>query len=117
MSRFKRKKRHSGKSTEKTEDIVEKSFWVAVDRVGLLTSKEYISYMKGWPIWFAIETLCNKLMPYAKENEVRRKVEESYSIFRKSLETYCKMHKVQRNLRSFLMHPEKIRIYSSPVYK
>ena len=98
-----------------TDDIIENSFWLAIERVGLLTSKEYISYMKGWPIWFAFETLYNKLMPYAKENEIRRKVEESYAIFRKSLETYCKMHKVRKNIRAFLMHPEKIRIYSSTI--
>jgi hypothetical protein len=86
---------------------------MAVERSGLSTSKEYISYMKGWPIWFAFETLCNKLMPYAKEKEIRRKVEESYSIFKNNLETYCKMHKLKRNIRNFLMHPEKIRIHSA----
>ncbi len=113
MNRMKRRKRTLSRNTVKTEDIVENSFWLAIDRVGLVTSKEYISYMKGWPIWFAFETLYNKLMPYAKENEIRKKVEESFSIFRNSLETYCKIHKVSGNIRSFLLHPEKIRIYSA----
>ncbi|HEY4785035.1 MAG TPA: hypothetical protein VIH57_03255 [Bacteroidales bacterium] len=107
-----RRRRPLSKTVVNTEDIVENSFWQAIERVGLLTSKEYISYMKGWPIWFAFETLCNKLMPYAKEKEIRRKVDESFSVFRKSLETYCKMHKLRRDIRSFLMHPENIRIYS-----
>lgn len=115
MNRIKSKERYSEGMAETTENIVENSFWLAAERVGLLTSKEYISYMKGWPIWFALETLCNKLMPYAKENEIRKKVEESYSIFRNSLETYCKMHKLRRNIRSFLLHPENIRIYSTSI--
>lgn len=115
MNRMKTTKRNSVKRLATTEDIVESSFLFAIDRVGLLTSKEYLRDMKGWPIWFAFETLCNKLMPYAKENEIRRTVEESYSIFRKSLETYCKMHKLQKNIRSFLMHPEKIRINYSGI--
>lgn len=107
-------KRRMEKAGAKTEDIVENSFWFAMERSGLWTSREYTSYMKGWPIRFAFETLCNKLMPYAKENEVRKKVEESYTIFRKNLENYCKMHKMRRNMRSFLMHPEKLKIYSTP---
>jgi hypothetical protein len=115
MNRIKAIKKYNERNELKTKDIVENSFWLAIDRVGLLTSKEYISYMKGWPIWFAFETLYNKLMPYAKENEIRRKVEESYSIFRKSLETYCEMHKLQRSIKSFLLHPEKIRIYSTSI--
>lgn len=109
------KRRSTGeKTTVKTEDIVENSFWLAIERTGLSTPKEYTNYMKGWPIRFAFETLCNKLMPYAKENEIRKKVEESYSIFRKSLQNYCKIHKVRRNIRSFLMHPERLKIYSAP---
>jgi hypothetical protein len=114
MNRIKRSRRLLAKrSAVNAESIVEHSFWLAIERAGLQTSKEYISYMKGWPIWFAFETLSNKLMPYAKENEIRKKVEESFSIFRKSLETYCKIHKVKRDIRSFLLHPENIKIFST----
>src|SRR6266498_3248641 len=110
-----KKRRSTGENTNvKTEDIVENSFWLAMERAGLSTPREYTSYMKGWPIRFAFETLCNKLMPYAKENEIRKKVEESFNIFRKNLENYCKMHKVRRNIRFFLMHPEKLKINSAP---
>ena len=113
MNRNNRSRWPLGRTYVKVDDIVENSFRVAIERVGLLTSKEYISYMKGWPIWLALETLCNKLMPYAKENEIHKKVEESFTIFRLSLENYCKMHKVRRDFRTFLMHPEKIRIYGT----
>ena len=115
MKMIKSKKKYSGRRLVKTEDIVENSFWLAIERVGLLTSREYVSYMKGWPIRFAFETMCNKLMPYAKENEIRRMVEESYSVFKKSLESYCKAHKLNNSIRSFLLHPENIRIYSTSV--
>jgi len=115
MSNIKKRKSILAKPSVNTEDIVENSFWLAIERVGLLTSREYISYMRGWPIRFAFETMCNKLMPYAKENEIRRKVEESYSIFGNSLEAYCRMHKLRRNIRTLLLHPEKLKIYSTTV--
>lgn len=71
---------------EDNDKKVEKSFWIAAEQIGMKISKEYISYMKGWPIKLAFETLINKLLPYAKEKEIRQKVEECYRIFRKSLE-------------------------------
>jgi hypothetical protein len=110
MSSTNRKRLLLAKHNENTEDIVENSFWLAIERVGLLTSREYISYMRGWPIRFAFETMCNKLLPYAKENEIRRKVEESYAFFKSNLETYCKMHRLNKRIRSFLLHPENIRM-------
>jgi len=113
MNRIRSRRWPLSRTYLKADEIVENSFRFAIERVGLLTSKEYLSDMKGWPIWLALETLCNKLMPYAKENEIHRKVEESFSIFRMSLENYCKIHKVRRNFRAFLMHPEKIRIYGT----
>jgi hypothetical protein len=47
--------------------------------------------MKGWPIRLAFETLVNKLSPYAKEKEIRQKVEEFYRIFRSFLERQYQM--------------------------
>lgn len=99
----------------RVDQIVENSFRVAIELSGLVASKEYISDMKGWPIWFALETLSNKLMPYAKEKDIQKKVEESFSIFRTRLETYCKLHHVNKNIRTFLLHPENIRIYGTTI--
>jgi hypothetical protein len=115
MNRLKRRKWKLVRTYVKVDQIVENSFRIAIERSGLLASKEYISDMKGWPIWFALETLSNKLMPYAKEKEIQKKVEESFSIFRIRLETYCKLHHVHKNIRTFLLHPEKIRIYGSAI--
>ncbi len=112
MSKIKRRKSSLAKHIVRTEDIVDNSFWLTIERVGLLTSREYIGYMRGWPIRFAFETMCNKLMPYAKEIEIRKKVEELFSIFSKNLDAYCKVHKVRKNIRSFLHRPENLKVYS-----
>ena len=110
MNRIRNKRNVVAKHTIREEDIVENSFWLTIERVGLMTSREYIGYMRGWPIRFAFETMCNKLMPYAKEKDIRKKVEESFSLFQNSLETYCRVHKVKKSIRQFLTHPENIRL-------
>jgi len=71
---------------ERENDKVENSFWVAAEQTGIKISQENISYMRGWPVWLVFETLCNKLLPYAKENEIQKKVEESCVIFKKNIE-------------------------------
>jgi hypothetical protein len=73
-------------SQTRERKIVENSFWLAAEQTGIKISRENINYMDGWPVWLVFETLCNKLLPYAKENEIQKKVEESYSIFRKNIE-------------------------------
>ena len=73
-------------SQTRERKIVENSFWLAAEQTGIKISRENINYMDGWPVWLVFETLCNKLLPYAKENEIQKKVEESYSIFRKNME-------------------------------
>lgn len=70
----------------KTQGKVERSFRMAAEQLGIKISREYISYMKGWPIRLAFETLVNKISPYAKEKEIRQKVEEFYKIFSQVLE-------------------------------
>ena len=65
--------------------IIENSFWLAAEQTGIKISRENIICMNGWPVWLVFETLCNKLLPYAKENEIQKKVEESYSIFKKNI--------------------------------
>jgi hypothetical protein len=72
-------------SQTREKEIVENSFWLEAEKTGIKISRENINYMDGWPVWIVFETLCNKLLPYAKENEIQKKVEESYSIFKKNL--------------------------------
>jgi hypothetical protein len=73
-------------NASRVNDKTERSFWLAAEQIGFKISREYIRYMKGWPIRLAFETLVNKLSPYAKEKEIRQKVEEFYRIFRSFLE-------------------------------
>ena len=67
------------------EEKVENSFWLAVEKTGIKTSAENIIYMQGWPVWLVFETLCNKLLPYAKASEIQKIADESFSIFVKDL--------------------------------
>jgi hypothetical protein len=76
----------SDENKSNEEDKVLKSFWLAIEQTGIKISREYISDMVGWPIRMAIETICNKVMPYAKEKEIKKKVEEIYSLFSITLE-------------------------------
>jgi len=73
-------------SQTREKEIVENSFWLAAEKTGIKISRENINYMDGWPVWLIFETLCNKLLPYAKENEIQKIVKESYSIFKKNME-------------------------------
>jgi len=77
---------HETEPQKREKAIVENSFWLAAEQTGIKTSQDNINYMWGWPVWLVFETLCNKLLPYAKENEIQKKVEESYSIFIKNIE-------------------------------
>lgn len=68
------------------DEKVEKSFWLAAEQTGIKTSVENINYMRGWPVWLVFETLCNKLLPYAKANEIQKRADESYCIFIKDIQ-------------------------------
>jgi len=68
------------------DDKVENSFWLAAEQSGIKTSADNINYMRGWPVQLVFETLCNKLLPYAKANEIQKMADESYSIFIKDFQ-------------------------------
>ncbi len=73
-------------TTIQDKNEVEYCFMKAVDQTGLITNPEEINSMMGWSKLTVFETLWNKQLIGATENEIKVHINKSYEAFKEILE-------------------------------
>ena len=73
---------------------VESCFLEAVNQTGLQATNDEINSMMGWSKLRVFQTLWNRQLEGASEEKIAKRVDDSYRIFRKTLEAHYQQSKV-----------------------